>query len=337
MATASPIAITTDESAAQALEQALREQLEQLPGEAIQITGWPTIEIRLTGPHYDGTITAATAKALVEVQHAVDQAYLRLVRPDGKRLTDAEKDKTAITAAVESGSTLLIIDLNPMLTQLASELVSKMTPNEILIAVLGLGMIAGATVVAKQYVKSRAEKAGKAAELATQVALSEQETRRLEIVTQAMTRQPVLAQAREDFDDARDALLRSAADADTVNLDGVHLTGEQARRLPREPRATSEEVQLNGVYLITGVAWQPDDEAVLELRSTERTLELKASLNTRSLLQTDKDFIAAAEWNRTPLYLSINARMLRGEVTKATIVGFDWDALRNTDATAAPG
>jgi hypothetical protein len=329
MATAITTEITSDDSAARALEQALRDELALLPGQTLDISGWPTIEIRLTGPHYDGTITAATAKALVELQSAVDQAYLRLVRPDGRRLTDAEKQKTAITASVERGSSLVTVEMDSVLKQLAADLVGKMSSTEILIAVVGLGFIAGAAVVAKQYVKSRAEKASKAAELSAQVAMSEQETQRLAIVTRAMARQPVLAKAQDDFDDARDAILRSAADAESVNLDGVQLTGEQARRLPREQRATAEETQLNGVYLITAVSWGADGEAMLELRSTERSLELKAALNTQSLLQADKDLLAAAEWNRTPLYLSINARMLRGEVSRATIVGFDWDALRN--------
>lgn len=305
-----------------------------MPGQGLELSGWPKIEIKLTGPHYDGTITAATAKALVELQRAVDLAYLRLVRPEGKRLTDAEKEKTAVTATVERGSSLVTVDMDAVLTQLAADLVNKMSPTDISVVVLGLGLIAGATVVAKQYVKSRAEKAGKAAELATQVSLSEQETKRLEIVTSAMSRQPVLAAAREDFDDARDAILRSAADAQTVNLDGVQLTGEQARRLPREPRATAEMVQLNGVYLIAAVSWPADGEAVLELRSVDTGLAFRASLNTRSLLQTDKSLLAAAEWNRTPLYLSINARMLRGEVSAATIVGFDWEALRNRETSS---
>ena len=44
----------------------------------------------------------------------------------------------------------------------------------------------------------------------------------------------------------------------------------------------------------------------------------------------DKDLIAKAEWSRTPLYLQVNARLLRGDVASATVVGFDWDKLRET-------
>lgn len=335
MATATP-AISNDARAIEILEQALRKQLTPVSGQTLELKGWPTITITLTGPSYKGTITAATAKALIEIQHAVDQVYLDLVRPDGKRLTDAEKRKTAITATVNEGSSILNVEMGDAFTRLASELVSKMTPEQIIITVLGLGMIAGSTLVAKEYVKARATKAGKEKELATQVALSEQETKRLGIVTEAMSRQPKLVYAREEFDAARDEVLRSAADADTVSLDGVTMTGEQAKALPRQPRASSEDAQLNDTYLITAVSWPSGgDEAILDLRSTTATREFKAALLTRSLMQKDKDLLAAAEWSRTPVYLQINARMLRGEVTKATIVGFDWERLRQLGAAAA--
>lgn len=333
MATTAPT-VSNESHAAEILEQALREHLTLEPDQVLELKGWPSITLTLTGPSYEGTITAATAKALIEIQHAVDQTYISLVRPGAKRLTDAEKRRTTITARVNKGSSIVNVEMGDAFTRLASDLASKMSPDQIIITVLGVSLIAGSTLVAKEYVRARAAKAGKEAELATEVALSEQETKRLKIVAEATSRQPKLVDAREEFDAARDEVLRSAAGAETVNLDGVKMTGEQARALPREPRTSSVEVQLNGTYLIGAVSWPAgDEEAVLDLRSTAVTREFKATLLTRSLMQKDKDLLASAEWSRTPVYLQINARMLRGEVTKATIVGFDWDKLRQLSST----
>lgn len=203
-----------------------------------------------------------------------------------------------------------------------------MSPNDIIITVLGLGAIAGASVVAKAFVKERSERLTKDSELQGRLALSKEETKRLEVVTQAMKQQPRLTLAKEEFDDARDGVLRSSADADSVELDGVVLTGQQATAMARQPRTKSEEAQLNGVYIITGVTWPSEVEVFLDLRSVDGNGEFKASLSTESLLQRDKDLIAKAEWDRTPLYLSINAKKLRGEVVSAAVVGFDWEKLR---------
>ncbi|RMX18886.1 hypothetical protein EBQ34_00550 [Vandammella animalimorsus] len=320
--------ITNDEEAARLLERALLGLL--VPeGCTLELKGWPTVEIKLTGSIYHGTITAATAKALIEMQQAVDRAYLRLMRPNATRLNAEERRKTAITAKVQPGSSLITVDLSAPLSQLVTELTAKMSPENIIITVLGLGLIGGATVVAKHYIKTRAEQASKANELAAQVVMSQEETKRLAVVTQAMGQRPDLARAMDDFNDARDAVLRSAVNAVSLNLDGVALTGNQARQLYREPRSASEEVRLDGVYLIGAVSWPAGaDEVILDLRAMDKTLEFRASLNTRSLLAQDRDLLAAAEWERTPIYLSINAKMLRGQVTKAVIVGFDWEALR---------
>ena len=120
MATRDELIISSDADAAQVLQDVLRNQLSLAPDQQIKMQGWPTVEIRLTGPNYDGTITAATAKALVELQHAADQAYLNLVRPSGRRLTDAEKSRTAITAKVEKGSSLLTVDFSEFAKTLAT-------------------------------------------------------------------------------------------------------------------------------------------------------------------------------------------------------------------------
>ncbi|MBF5006386.1 hypothetical protein [Diaphorobacter caeni] len=328
MATQQEITISTDEDAVALLSIALETPAET-EGAVLVFDNWPQVEIKLTGTHYEGTITANAAQMLIEYQKAFEHAFLELVKPKSTRLTNSEKKDLAITAEVKKGSTLLTLDFNAALTQLSTQLVGKMTPNEILIAILGLGTIAGATFVVKTFVKERATRLTRTAELDSQTQLSEQETKRLQIVTQAMQAQPKLAFVKDDFDNARDAVLRNASDANTLSLDGVKMTSTQAVQMARQPRESSKEAQLNGVYYITGVSWPDDVTASLELRGLENSREFKATLNTESLLQKDKSLIASAEWGRTPLYLSINAKLLRDNVISATVVGFDWDRLRS--------
>lgn len=319
--------ISSDNAALDLLKKALEDQADEAL--SLNFKDWPQVHIELKGPHYEGTITAGTAQALIGYQKAFEQAYIRLAKPDAKRLTNEEKRAIAIKAKVEKGSTLLTIDFNEALTNLSTQLLGKMTPTQILIAVLGLGIVAGGTVVAKAFVNSRAARLTKDSELQQQLAISKEETKRLQVVTEAMRQQPKLHQANLDFDDARDDVLRSAADATSFKFEGVQMNGQQAATMARSPKAKSIEVQLNGIYIIRGVTWPlGDDEVILDLRGLENSLEFKASLSTESLLQRDKDLLAKAEWERIPLYLSINAKKLRDDIVSATVVGFDWDKLR---------
>lgn len=328
MATFKERTISSDEDAITLLDVAL-ETPAQTEGVQLSFDGWPQVEIKLTGSNYKGTITANAAQMVIEYQKAFEHAFLELVKPTSTRLSNAEKKQLAVTAKVNKGSTILTLDFNAALTQLATQLIGKMSPNEILIAILGLGTIAGATFVAKSFVKERAARLTKVSELDAQLQLSKQETARLDVVTKAMQAQPKLAYVKEDFDGARDAVLRNASDAKTLTFEGIELTSSQATTMARQPRQESKETQLNGIYYITGVTWPNDESAMLELRAVETTREFKASLSAESLLPKDKTLIAKAEWDRTPLYLSINARLLRDQVVSATVVGFDWDRLRS--------
>ena len=332
MGTENATTIASDEAAVELLRSALESELDSVAA-LLDFSEWPKVNIELKGSHYEGTITAATAQALIEYQRAVEHAYIRLVKPSTKRLSADEKRQIAVKAKVEKGSTLLTIDFNAALTEISQQLIGKMSPSDIIITVLGLGMIAGGTVVAKSYFKERSARLSNDKELEVKLALSSEETKRLEVVTQAMGRQTKLVPAKEDFDDARDDVLRSAADANSLKFEGIQFTPSQATSLAREPRTKSIEVQLNGTYLIVGVTWSSEEEVSLDLRSTEQTLEFKATLSTLSLLEKDKSLLASAEWGRIPIYLSINAKKLRDEVVKATVVGFDWEKLR---AGAAP-
>jgi hypothetical protein len=135
----------------------------------------------------------------VEWQSAIDRAYLRFVRSDGRRLTDDEKRKTTIIAKVDKNCTLLNVNLGPALQQIVNTLVSKMLPTEIVITVLGLGVIAVVPLVTKQYFSAQAKRAKKEKQLETQVAMFEQDTKRVKIITDAMSARPGLIETAKDF------------------------------------------------------------------------------------------------------------------------------------------
>ena len=52
--------------------------------------------------------------------------------------------------------------------------------------------------------------------------------------------------------------------------------------------------------------------------------ELVATMRAHNLTPANKKKLQDCEWGRKTVYLSINAMMLRGEVTAASIVGVEW-------------
>lgn len=294
---------------------------------------WPILEIRLAGKGYDSTITADIAEALISVQEALNRSYARLVRnvPDARGLSRDERQRIKFKAKVQRGSSLVKIDLGDYAKTISTELISKMTPSQLVITVLGLAVVAGGTTSFVSWANSQAEGKKLDVEARKLVALSEQETKRLEIVTKALTSQPKLKHTREDFDDARRDIVKSVGDAKSVAVNGKELPREVAQKIASSNKSKSKEVQLNGNYRIQKIDWQQGEDHVRMTLSDEagrRTFT--ATLSNEYIRPEHREILKDAEWGRKAIYMSINANLLRGEVTVARIVGVAWpDATTN--------
>jgi hypothetical protein len=329
MATGQPItqsiSISSETEAFKYLQRALSSELSDLPV-VLEFNNWPLLTISLEGKGYDSTITSHMAEALVELQHAMNRTYAQVVRGNGNPnvLTMEQKQTIEFKAKVEKGSSLLTVDLGNYASALATGLAGKMTGPEIVLAAVGTAIVAGSVVAYKAFLKHRSE--DRKVDIATQerIGLSQEETKRLTIMQQAMAAQPTLGYTRQTFDDARHSIVKSVGDANTLKVQGVELNRMEARAMATNPRSSSEEVQLNGHYRIDKLDWTKDGEVRISVWSTDESLEFTAKFSTASLTSEQKEKLKAAEWDRQRLHLQVNATRLRGAITTATIVGVEW-------------
>lgn len=319
------ISITNEKDAFFQLQRALASEFDDQPIN-IEFKNWPILIVSLEGKGYDSTITSHMAEALVELQHAMNRTFARVVRGSGNPnvLTLEQKRTIEFKAKVEKGSSLLTVDLSDYATKIVSGLVGKMDGTQLVMLTLGTAVIAGSTLAYKAFLKHRSE--DKKVELATQerIGLSQEETKRLVQLQQIMTVQPKLEATRQDFDDARYSLIKSVGDANTLKVQGVELNRAEAKSIASTPRSTSDEVQLNGHYRIDKLDWTKAGEVRISVWSTDESREFTAKLNTESLNTAQKEMLKKAEWERKNLHLQVNATQLRGEITTATIVGIEW-------------
>ncbi|MDQ7975902.1 hypothetical protein QYH69_01400 [Paraburkholderia sp. SARCC-3016] len=321
MATSRTLKITDDKTAFAALEKALQKELADATYK-LEFVDWPKVTIRLNGPGYNSSITSDIAEAIVEIQTALNRAYSRLVHdsPDSRSLTAAERNNLRFKAKVSKGSSLINIDLGDFAKTLSTELLSKMTPDQLVISVLGLGAIAASVVAYKGYLKVRSDDRKSQIDADKQIALSQEETKRLDTLARAMSANAAIAAARTDFDDARNSLLKSVGDAKTLAVNDVTIDRDTARTLSLAKRSPSEEAQLNGTYMILSTDLRATDYIKLRVRRVQDEKEFSATFQDNSLDRAQIGLLQSAEWGRTPVYLSINATILRGEVTTASII-----------------
>lgn len=313
--------ITDEKTAFAALEKALRNDL----GDAnynIEFVDWPKLVIKLDGPGYNSSITSDVAEALVGIQAAVNRSYARLVHQtaDSRGLTGSERSKLQFKAKVSKGSSLITVDLGEFAKTLTHELIPKMTPEALVISVIGVAVTAGSVLAYKSFLKARSEDKKIETEASKAIALSQEETKRLETLAKALQANAAVSAAKSDFDETRNTLLRSVGDARHLAVNDVSVDRETAKILSTSRRTPSEDAQLNGTYMILSVDLRQQDYVKLRVRRVQDGKEFAATFQDSSLDRAQIGLLQSAEWGRTPVYLSINATILRGEVTTAGVV-----------------
>lgn len=316
------IKVSSEADAFRLIEQSLNHELGYQPYKVI-FDKWPVLTIKLEGEGYESTITSDMASALVELQHAINRSYARLVHDssNSRSLTAVERDALKFKAKVEKGSSLIEVNLGEWMEKLSIALVNKMSPEQMIMTVLGVAALGGSVLAYKAYLRHKSEDKKVDAAMQERIALSQEETRRQGILARALTANPTLGYVQEDFDVARTEVLKGVGDADSLTISGVPLDNGTAVAVARAKRVESKQMQLNGNYEIVQVNWQQEGEIRIKVVAEATGRAFVATLVDQSIEQDQVALLKDAEWSRSPIYLSINATELRGEITTAAIVG----------------
>ncbi len=304
------------------IQKALQNQIGDRPCKIV-FNNWPILTIKLEGEGYNSTITPDLAEALVSLQHALDRSYARLVHDlaTSRGLSIEEREALKFKAKVESGSSLIEINLGEWAERVGLALTEKMTPKQLVTMVVTAAVVAGSTIAYKDFLTSRSEDKKIEAGMKERVLLSQEETKRHEILVKALSGSPQLTNAAQDFDHARVDMLRGVGDADSLTVSGITLDRAEANTVARSKRSESKDIQANGQYKIVEVNWSHENEVRLKVADAKTGREFVASFKDDSLNQSQIAMLQNDVWKRKPIYLSINATELRGQITTAVVIG----------------
>ena len=331
------VSIRSEEDAFKYLQMALANELGNEPIR-VEFKNWPILTIKLEGEGYDSTITSQMAEALVALQHALNRTYARTVRGSSNAnvLTNEEKRSIQFKAKVEKGSSIIQVDMGEFAETVATQLVSKMDGTNIMQMAIGIAIVGASLLAYKAFLAARSEDRKVDQDTKQRVALSTQETRRLEIMAQALSAQPRLKPILEDFDEVRHEIVKSVSDASTLKVQDVKLTNSEAKAIAATPRTQAVQVQLNGNYMIDKIDWSKEESIRISVSSTDTMgSAFVAAMASSNMSAKHKERLKECEWERKPMHMSINATKLRDEVTTATIVGVEWPKTDTPDTSGA--
>lgn len=296
----------------------------------ISFDGWPNLSFKLEGENFTQSLTPTVMKGFIEMQSQINKAYAlaKYEVPDPRKLTKEEREELEISVKVEKGSSVLTIDINGFLTKLSQELVGKMSAEQIMITVISAALIWGGVSLFRRHLDNRKEirlaeinKDGDKEHLRTMQTMSQEETRRAEIITRAMKQQPLLDNMDRMSYDAKNEMVKSFVRADKTVVDGITIDSEMARELTTNARRRSSEMRIDGVYRIEEVNNTDPEAFKVKVRNVRTDQRLTCLVQDIFLDESgNKEALQQAEWERKPVHLSINAKHVEGDIKSAIIL-----------------
>ncbi len=284
---------------------------------SIEFAGWPTLELTLNGGKFDASLTAAVMENLIEVQKSLNRSYalLNYNIHDSRKNTSEDRNNIELIFKVNKGSSEITAAVANGLQNLITSIGDKMDPTQFLILVLGGGLL----YFGQSVYKARLNKQLEEKKMEVDLAIKKEDTDRFQMLSDVVTKNTALRTIAYESEDAQASLVKAASYADSATLMGISGIGKvEYQALTKNPRSKSKEVRLDGAYKIL-VADQGQSEGRFKLSSESK--EFTASLDENNLEPEDVDTFKRAFWERTEINLEINAKLLRGEVISASIVG----------------
>ena len=201
MADGTVFEIASEEDAWRLLQDALNRRLD--PGEHPEFIwkSWPSLQIDLPSTPIPGSISPPMMGAFLKFQESVYRSHTLLsAGTDSLRgINRFEKERLEFRVRVEKGSSLYSIDLQQIAERLGSDIITKMTGTQLVVTVLGLATIFAATVVWTRILDQRTDErrvdsddADTRAMLDSFKGQLDHDTKRYEMLTRALTAQPIL-------------------------------------------------------------------------------------------------------------------------------------------------
>ncbi|WP_271105831.1 hypothetical protein [Pseudomonas tohonis] len=295
----------------------------------LELEGWPKLKVRLVGDKFDSTITPTVMKSFIELQNLVYRSYAlaQYQTDDTRKLSKDEREELEIEVKVEEGSSIFEVDFQEVLTKFAEKAAEQMTPEMIAITVLGLGVLwAGKTSYAtyldhrKEVRMAEAKTEEQRNLLAGMAQLSREETERLQVINRMIISHPMLNEVSKQAYDTRTEMLRGFASADSATIGEKEISPEIAHELVTNARRKAVEQRLDGYYRIQRVDSSNPDEFRVRVRRNKTDVQFEAIVEDAFLNNDMKETLQYAEWERTIVFLSINAKVLDGDIKQAIII-----------------
>ena len=315
------ISIRSEEEAFLALKQALNNEISDTTN--IVFEGWPIFKITLEGEDFNASIPTRIMPPILELQKEIHRIYCRSKYNDEstRRLTDDERKQLELIVEVKAGSSEFITQLGRSLNEIIRS--SNMTGAQTVVLLVSIsGIIAG------EYAwKDWLQKKENEHQLDISVKLSQEETKHLEILSNAMQQNTEIIKTKDAIDELRADLVKKLEPGDrlTVNSQPI-INGHRATQISSPPRHVSEDIRIDGLFIINEVKFPKKFGEEYRFNVTRINDGKTFMVNASPTKITDEQLVILKNsgFSVKKTLMEINAKSSRGNISQANLVSINW-------------
>lgn len=315
------IVIRNEDAAFDLLQRALSSRI--VYPQKITFDGWPVFNFTIEGKDFNSSIPTRIMPPILDLQKEIHRIYCKAKygSEDTRKLTDEERELLELVVTIKPGSTIFVTDLFNALNEIVKN--SNMDGQEVLILALTIAFLLTANSMWKSYLSSKE----RMHEQDVSVKRSQQETERIKLITDALSRTSELQQNKKAISNFQSAILRQLKPDDKLIINGEpFINGARAAEVVPEPKETSREIRLDGDYRINEVKFPTKFGGEYRFSVTrltdEKTFMVDAAPDV--LKQKHIEILKDGSFSIKYVSMEINAREHRGHITHAKIVSIEW-------------
>lgn len=322
------ILISSERDAWETLKKALADEISETA--QVSFDGWPVFRLTIEGKDFSGTIPTRIMPPILDLQKEIYRIYCRAKynTDDVRRLRPDEKEMLELVVSVKPGSTKFITDLFKALNEIIKN--TNMSSREAVILLVSVSTLIATSIGWKDWLSAREREHGQD----VSVHLSQEETKRLQLVTEAMARSPELKHNSEAITGIKSDLSRKLQPSDQLLIDEMPvINGVRSAEIVPAPRKAAEEIRIDGEFVINEVKF-PSKFGGKYRFSVTRVIDGKTLLVDAlpdMLTGEQITILKDGGFGVKRVLMEINAKELRGNITSANMVSINWPLQVNKD------
>jgi len=315
------IEIKSEEDAWRSLQMALANEIGDF--DLIEFSGWPVFKLTIEGKDFNGTIPTRIMPPILDLQREIHRIYCKAKynTENTKLLKPDERDLLELIVQIKPGSTKFVTELFKALNEIIKN--SHMTGTQATILLVSIAAMLTASVGWKDWLANRERAHGQE----VTVQMSEQETERLKLVTEALLRTPELQENQQSINEFKCELSKKLRPSDQIKVDDQPvITGVRAAEIVPTPKKSSVDIRIDGEFVINEVKFPKSFGGDYRF-SVTRVLDKKTFIVDATPDKLSPDQITVLKeggFGVKKVLMEINAKELHGRVSSANLVSIRW-------------